>query len=134
MRILICVELILQNRRNCDGAAELWAVPTPVLSLLNLRLGCRLAEVLCCSVVCSLVTSCVLLAAPSANLLIGDSRAVAVGAGRCVMLSCERNLELRLVQLQCIQSGAGANFGCSFSMVRIARSGLEAEVSYCSAQ
>ena len=97
-RILSCVKRMLQNRQCFDGAAELWAML--LNSLLNLRLGCRLAEVLYCSVVCSLGTSCAQLAAPSADLLLGDSRDVAVGAGRGVMLSCEGNRELRFVELQ----------------------------------
>ena len=99
MQILACVELLLQNRLSCGGAAELWAVPASVLALLHLRLGCRLAKGLCCSVVCGIGASCSPLAALPAELLLGDSKTVADGVGRLVLLSCERSLDLPVVEL-----------------------------------
>jgi len=99
-QILTCLELVLQNRLSCCGAAELWGVPVPVLALLQLRLGCRMAGALCCSVVCGIGAGCGLLAVPPAGLLLGDSKTVIEGAARHVLLSYEATLELPLVELQ----------------------------------
>ena len=49
--IIVCVDMILQNRYSCDNWSCFRFCPLSLLSLLHMRMGCSLSDV-CCSVFC----------------------------------------------------------------------------------
>ena len=94
--LLRCVDLLISNRKRCEGWRELWLCPPPVLALLHLRLGCQLATEACCTLVCWLGTCCGGVAEIPKGYVMCDSAVRVNCAERLVLLSQERPLGLPL--------------------------------------
>ena len=92
-----CVGLAMSNLGVCTGASELLHLPSGVLALLNLRLGCRLARSVCCTTVCWLGAGCGALARTPEGILLCDSRSYGIaGALRAALVSKVVTLEVML--------------------------------------
>ena len=98
--ILTCASLVTANLRSCSGTMELLHLSSGIISLLNLRLGCRLAESVCCTAVCWLGASCASLTQPPESWILCDSRSswvAGAGAGSSwVLVGKTAALEVKL--------------------------------------
>ena len=103
--LLRCVELLVSNQRRCKGGLELLSCPPAVLALLQMRLGCRIAEETCCSVVCWLGAGCGIVAEPPGEYVLCDSATRAGRAERVVMLGNGRNPGLSIFMMRCHRGG-----------------------------